>query len=135
MSIVNQLKRLKKRGKGYDGVKKIKGRKKHIIVDTQGFLLVPYVSTADMNDRTALEKMIEILQYKTPFLKKLWADMGYQRKSLKTRLLEKGIEIVEGFKVLLRRWVIERTFAWISYYRRMSKDKVKLPVVLIFLVL
>ena len=123
-----------------------------MIVDTEGFLLMPYVSSADVNDRTALERMVDVLQDKIPSLKKLWADMGYQGKNLKTRLeekginveivkrpnkyfwvprevkdvaawlKEKGIEIVEGFKVLPRRWVVERTFAWISHYRRMSKD-------------
>jgi transposase len=96
--------------------------------------------------------MVCKLTNKFPFVKKLWADMGYQGKSLKEKIGEqgidleivkrprkyfwipaevkdvrsylesKGIEIVEGFKVLARRWVVERTFAWIGRYRRMSKD-------------
>lgn len=121
-------------------------------MDTQGFLLFPLVTAADINDRTALESMLSRLKNKFPLVKKLWADMGYQGKNLKDRLKEegidlevvkrprksfwvpaevkdvraylesKGIEIVEGFKVLARRWVVERTFAWIGRYRRMSKD-------------
>jgi transposase len=137
---------------GYDGVKKVNGRKRHIIVDTQGFLLVPYVTAADVNDRTALEEMVTQFKGKLSSLVKMWADMGYQGKNLKDRiakqgidleivkrprtrfwvpqevedvgayLKERGIEITEGFKVLPRRWVVERTFAWMGRYRRMSKD-------------
>ena len=96
--------------------------------------------------------MISKLKDKFPLVKKLWADMGYQGKNLKDRISGQGIdleivkrprkyfwvpaevkdvtaylqsigyEIVEGFKVLARRWVVERTFAWIGRYRRMSKD-------------
>ena len=110
------------------------------------------MTAADINDRTTLEKMISKLEDKFPLVKKLWADMGYQGKSLKERigkqgidleivkrphkyfwvsaevkdvrtyLESKGMEIAEGFKLLARRWVVERTFAWIGRYRRMSKD-------------
>ncbi len=125
---------------------------RHITVDTEGFLLIPYANAADVNDRTALEKMADVLEDKFPSLKKLWADRGYQGKNLNSRLQEKkidleivkrpnkyfwvpkevkditaclkekGIEIVEVFKVIPRHWVVERTFAWISHYRRMSKN-------------
>lgn len=107
---------------------------------------------ADVNDRIALESIVRHLKDKFPLVKKLWADMGYQGKNLKNRISEQGIdleivkrprkyfyvpaevkdvtaylqsigyEVVEGFKVLARRWVVERTFAWIGRYRRMSKD-------------
>jgi len=110
------------------------------------------VTAADVNDRPALEVMVSKLKDKFPLVKKLWADMGYQGKDLKERISQQGIdleivkrprkyiwvpgevkdlkaylqsigyEIVEGFKVLARRWVVERTFAWIGRYRRMSKD-------------
>lgn len=110
------------------------------------------MTAADVNDRTALENMLDKLKDKFPLVKKLWADMGYQGKNLKDRLNQQGIDleivkrprksfwvpaevkdvrayleskgigIVEGFKVLARRWVVERTFAWIGRYRRMSKD-------------
>lgn len=96
--------------------------------------------------------MVSKLKDKFPLVKKLWADMGYQGKNLKERIGREGIdleivkrprkhfyvpaevtdvraylqsigyEIVEGFKVLARRWVVERTFAWMGRYRRMSKD-------------
>jgi putative transposase len=157
LSIANLLRQRKKGLKGYDGVKKTKGRKRHIIVDTQGFLLVPHVTAADVNDRPALENMTIKLKEKFPFLKKLWADMGYQGQGLKERMSGKrieleivrrpiksfwvppgvkdiaaylhsiGVEVVEGFKVLPRRWVVERTFAWMGRYRRMSKDYEFLP--------
>ena len=110
------------------------------------------MTAADVNDRTALESMISKLKDKFPLVKKLWADMGYQGKNLKNRISGQGVdleivkhprkyfwvpaevkdvtaylqsigyEIVEGFKVLARRWVVERTFSWIGRYRRMSKD-------------
>ena len=110
------------------------------------------MTAADVNDRTALEGMVSKLTDKFSLVRKLWADMGYQGKSLKERigrqgidleivrrpnrgfwipaevkdvrayLESKGIEIIEGFKVLARRWVVERTFAWICRNRRMSKD-------------
>jgi len=110
------------------------------------------VTAADVNDRIALESIVRHLKDKFPLVKKLWADMGYQGKNLKNRISEQGIdleivkrprkyfyvpaevkdvtaylqsigyEVVEGFKVLARRWVVERTFAWIGRYRRMSKD-------------
>jgi len=110
------------------------------------------VTAADINDRTALEERVSTLKEKFPQVKKLWADMGYQGKALKERISKQGIdleivkrprkyvwvpeevkditaylhsigyEMVEGFKVLARRWVVERTFAWIGRYRRMSKD-------------
>ena len=110
------------------------------------------MTAADVNDRIALESIVRHLKDKFPLVKKLWADMGYQGKNLKNRISEQGIdleivkrprkyfyvpaevkdvtaylqsigyEVVEGFKVLARRWVVERTFAWIGRYRRMSKD-------------
>lgn len=121
-------------------------------MDTQGFLLLPHVTSADVNDRLALENMFPLLSRKFKNLKKLWVDMGYQSNSLKEKALNydidleivrrpptrfwlpryiknveehlksKGIDISGGFKVLPRRWVVERTFAWIGRYRRMSKD-------------
>ena len=119
--------------------------------------MIPYVTGADLNDRPALDDMVTKLKDKFPSLKKLWADMGYQGRDLKERigrqgieleivrrpnksfwippgikdvnahLRSLGIEVVDGFKVLARRWVVERTFAWIGRYRRMSKDYEFLP--------
>lgn len=117
--------------RGYDAGKKVKGRKRHILVDTMGHLWKVVVHTANIQDRdgaklllTALPKMLALR------LLKLWADGGYSgrleqwcRDTFKIEL-----EIVspppqqKGFKVLPRRWVVERTFAWLGHYRRLSKD-------------
>jgi len=117
--------------KGYDGHKKVKGRKRHILVDTLGNLLEVVVKAANSNDRdgarallTKVERLIAIR------LLKLWADKGYQG-DWDTWLHDEWhiqLEIVSreegqrGFAVQPRRWVVERTFAWLGKYRRLSKD-------------
>lgn len=137
-----------KRGiKGYDGAKKVKGRKRHIIIDTQGFVLGCYVGAASENDRDGVKMALDNMKKKYSNIKKMWADMGYQGKDLKTHIEEEygiDIEIVKrppcrfwvhkdtplellpqrdpGFSVQPRRWVVERTFAWINRNRRLSKE-------------
>lgn len=138
--------------KGYDGGKKIKGRKRHIVTDTNGFLLDVKVTPANENDRPVMIEMLEELRENFTALKKIWADMGYQGKDWRKAaadmgfeleivkrprksfwvpntvtdvtayLKSKGITIPNGFIVLPKRWIVERTFAWISRFRRMSKD-------------
>jgi putative transposase len=119
--------------RGYDGGKKINGRKRHIVVDTLGLLLVVAVTTAKADDGTAAPKVLEKLTpEKFPRLRTLWGDHKYRNKTLaawmETEQVWYTIEVKEkpdgrkGFVLLKRRWVVERTFAWLGRYRRNSKD-------------
>lgn len=116
---------------GYDGHKKIKGRKRHILVDTLGNLLAVAVTAANLNDRVGAQLVLSKLERQIARrLLKIWADQGY-RGDLEILLAEQWhiqLEIVRaadgqvGFAVQPRRWVVERTFAWLNKYRRLSKD-------------
>jgi len=118
---------------GYDGGKKIKGRKRHIVVDTLGLLLVVAVTSAAKDDGTSAPEVLRRLTSEHQGrLKKLWADKKYNNRSLKIWLVKNKVrycvEVVKrpvgakGFVLLHRRWVVERTFAWLGRYRRNSKD-------------
>lgn len=116
---------------GYDGFKKIKGRKRHALVDTQGNLLAVVVSEANTNDREGAKEIMTRLDALTRTrLHKIWVDKGY-RGDLELWFHEQfgiDLEVVEapqgqvGFAVQPRRWVVERTFAWFGKLRRLSKD-------------
>ena len=116
--------------RGYDAGKKVKGRKRHILVDAMGLLLIIVVHTANIQDRDGAKQVLEKAQQKVPGLKLIWADGGYSGKLIDwvkeqcRWVLEivKRNDDVKGFKVLPRRWVVERTFAWVGRYRRLSKD-------------
>ena len=117
---------------GYDGGKKIKGKKRHILVDMQGFLLHSVVHSADIQDRDGGVLVMSTLFGLYPFLLKLYADGGYQgpqfRDGLRRVLRCVDIEIVkrsdatEGFTVLPKRWIVERTIAWLNRCRRLAKN-------------
>jgi putative transposase len=118
--------------RGYDGNKKVNGRKRHILVDTQGNLLEVVVHSADMTDaqgaRLLISKLPPMLRLR---LHNLWADSAYGKEQFLSWLYEYAqiqLELVmpepaqQGFLVQHRRWVVERTFAWLGRYRRLSKD-------------
>src|SRR3989304_6211568 len=116
--------------RGYDAGKKITGRKRHIAVDTDGRLLMVNLTTADIADSAGAQLILHAIRSRWPWIKHLFADGAYDRTKLmdKAELENFVIEIVRridgepGFKVLPRRWVVERTFAWMTRWRRLVRD-------------
>ncbi|MDL2262843.1 IS5 family transposase [Bacteroidales bacterium OttesenSCG-928-I21] len=116
--------------RGYDGGKNVKGRKQHIIVDTLGLLLVVVVHSATTHDSRAAFSVIERLKNRFPRLKKIIADGGYRGDLAETIKKSFGwvLQVVlrsdttKKFEVLPKRWIVERTFAWLEGFRRLSKD-------------
>ncbi len=118
---------------GYDGGKKVSGRKRHIVVDSLGLLLAVTVTAANLDDGTYAKEVLQKLEATDyPRLRLLWADNKYNNHELQRWLKAQGvsyaIEVVsrplgaKGFVLLHRRWVVERTLAWLSRYRALSKD-------------
>ena len=121
---------------GYDGNKKVHGRKRHILVDTLGLLLAVLVTAANVDDRAGAKQLFtatESLSWKR--MKLVWADGGYQGDLITWLKSSLGwlLTIVHkrpdqvGFEVLPKRWIVERTFAWLNRQRRLSKDYECLP--------
>jgi putative transposase len=116
---------------GYDAHKNVKGRKRHLLVDTLGLPLSMYVTSADVQDRVGARCLLAGLKALLPRLKKIWGDGAYTGDKLADWCKERGgweLEIVErsadieGFAVLPHRWIVERTFGWLMRNRRLSKD-------------
>ncbi len=116
--------------RGYDANKKIKGRKRHIAVDTEGRLLAVNLTPADVADSTGAGMVLDALKQRWPWVKHLFGDAAYDRKKLmdKAAFLDFTVQVVRrlegqcGFAVQPRRWVVERTFAWLLRWRRLVRD-------------
>jgi putative transposase len=117
--------------RGYDAGKQVKGRKRHVLVDTLGLVLMAIVHAANVQDRDGGQQVLEKVRYRFPRLKIVWADGGYAGPKLGDWVKEfchwvleivKRSDDVKGFVVLPKRWIVERTFGWLNRSRRLSKD-------------
>ena len=126
------------RARGFDGGKRVKGRKRHVLVDSMGLLLAVVVTAANIADQQGLPPLLRRLQFRRGWFRRLqliWGDRAYWGHLLFEWVLEQFdcmLEVLErprgqGFRVVPRRWVVERTLAWISRCRRLSQDYEKLP--------
>lgn len=116
--------------RGYDAGKKVLGRKRHLLTDTLGLPLVLMVHVADIQDRDGLAQVCRRVRRRFPWLELVFADGGYQgdradraatRERLRLKIVKRPRDAA-GFHLLPRRWVIERTFAWLGRNRRLAKD-------------
>jgi len=115
---------------GYDAGKKVKGVKRHIVVDTLGMMLMGQIQSASVQDRDGALPVLAEVRRLFPFITKIFADGGYQGEATATAVALIGhweLEIVKrsdtakGFVVLPKRWIVERTFGWLGRCRRLSK--------------
>jgi len=120
---------------GYHGGKKISGRGRHVVVDTEGWLLALVVTAASVSDKAGAKLLAARLAATFATLKLMWADACYGGRPLREFMSKTAgitIEVVQrtsphSFQVIRRRWVVERTFGWLMRYRRLCRDYEKLP--------
>lgn len=116
--------------RGYDAAKRIVGRKRHIAVDTDGRLLMVNLTPADISDSAGAQAVLDAIRQRWPWVKHLFADAAYDRLKLmdKAAHLDFVLEIIrrsesqKGFEVQPRRWVVERTFGWMTRWRQLVRD-------------
>jgi transposase len=117
---------------GFDAGKQVKGKKRHVLVDTLGLVLCTIVHPANVQDRDGGIQLLMALADRFPLLAKLFADGAYQgpqfrqgvakvRPQLATEIITRR-EQVKGFIALPKRWIVERTLAWLNRNRRLAKD-------------
>ena len=118
-------------GNGYDGAKSVNGSKRHLLVDTLGLVLVVIVTAANVSERKGLTRLLSQSRHLLPRLHHIWLDKGYRGQDFLARMLlcfAVVLEIItspkgaKGFVLQHRRWVVERSFAWLGNYRRLAKD-------------
>lgn len=116
-------------GQGIDAGKKIAGRKRHIGVDTLGLPLAVWVTAASVSDNAGGIHLLSRIAKAHPTITKAWADTGYRTKAIEHgAILGIDVEVTrrdpgqKGFKVIPRRWVVERTFGWLMNHRRLARD-------------
>jgi putative transposase len=116
--------------KGYDGGKKIQGRKRHTVTDTMGFIMAIVAHSADIQGRAGAKPVLEALQFKYPRLRKIPADGSYTGELAQWTLQPAGWTLecvskvvgISRFAVIPERWTVERTFGWLNFNRRLAKD-------------
>lgn len=121
--------------RGYDGGKRVNGRKRHVITDCLGLILVVAVTAANIGDREAALPLLARLRNLHRDITLVWADSGYtgglidwcREKLALTLAIVKRADDMEGFVVLPRRWVVERTLSWLMHSRRLARDYETLP--------
>ena len=116
---------------GYDAGKKVKGRKIHALVDTEGLPMRVVVHSAAIQDRDGAGLVLDKIRRRFPWLELIWADGGYNAWQVEAAVAKvpvlrmaivKRSDDMKGFVVLPRRWVVERTFSWFGRNRRLAKD-------------
>ena len=116
--------------RGYDAGKKVNGRKRHVVVDTLGLLIVVLVTAASVQDRDGGRRVLDHARMAMPSIALVWADGGYAGQLVawvkqRCRIVLQIVRKPEGqrtFEVLPRRWVVERTLAWLYRWRRLDRD-------------
>jgi putative transposase len=122
--------------RGFDNGKKVKGRKRHVLVDTLGLLLIVVVTAASLSEQAGARKIFQQMRGTCKKLRKVWVDGTYRGAEWTVWVKERYRIVLEsvaraegqkGFAVLPHRWVVERTLAWLNQNRRLSKDYEELP--------
>lgn len=122
--------------RGFDGHKKVNGRKRHLVVDTLGFPLIVKIHEANLDDENQALSILQLVFFWFISLKMIWADGAYGKSNVLSNWLSVShqcrLEIAptlrkQGFKVVPKRWIVERTFGWFQWCRRLSIDYERLP--------